>query len=255
MKVVFHEDFHSVYISDPAAARGRMAAVVEDIVHEAEWVSALPATDAEIGAVHSRKHMAYVHDLGLHGIAALAAGATVQAAEIGLAEPCFALVRPPGHHASADSSWGFCYYNNMAVALTTLHARQRIRTATVLDIDLHYGDGTENIFGTCPWASVLNVESADRRSFMGKVERAMASCKADIIGISAGFDNHRQDWGGLLETDDYFEIGRLAARAARRIGGGCFAVLEGGYNHQVLGANVLALMQGMDEGWPCGGLS
>ncbi|MDY6832988.1 MAG: hypothetical protein SWC96_14320 [Thermodesulfobacteriota bacterium] len=51
---------------------------------------------------------------------------------------------------------------------------------------------------------------------------------AGIIGISAGFDNHMEDWGGVLSTGDYFEIGKMAAGAARRNNGGCFAVLEGG---------------------------
>jgi len=53
--------------------------------------------------------------------------------------------------------------------------------------------------------------------------------------------------GGTLETDDYREIGRLVRAAARRCGGGCFAILEGGYNHQVLGHNVLALIEGLSE--------
>ena len=249
MKVVFHQDFHQVYTSDPAAAHGRMAAVVEATLGYGQWVEARPAPEAAIAAVHSRRHMAEVRDEGLHDIAALAAGATLQAADIGRTEPSFALVRPPGHHASADSAWGFCYFNNMAVALTALHRAGTIGTAHVLDIDLHYGDGTENILCDRSWVEICNVESGDRHTYLRRVESEMAACEADLIGISAGFDNHRQDWGGLLETEDYFHIGRLAALAARRIGGGCFAVLEGGYNHRVLGENALALMQGMDEGW------
>jgi acetoin utilization deacetylase AcuC-like enzyme len=73
----------------------------------------------------------------------------------------------------------------------------------------------------------------------------MKNCRADLIGISAGFDNHSADWGGLLHTEDYEEIGHRVRSAADRNGGGCFAILEGGYNHEVLGENVLALIQGM----------
>jgi acetoin utilization deacetylase AcuC-like enzyme len=69
---------------------------------------------------------------------------------------------------------------------------------------------------------------------------------ADIIGVSAGFDNHIEDWGGLLSTEDYRELGRITRNAAEKSKGGCFAVLEGGYNHQVLGKNVLAFLEGMD---------
>lgn len=95
------------------------------------------------------------------------------------------------------------------------------------------------------WVTVVNVEAHSRRHFLQEVEAAMQNCLADLIGISAGFDNHVEDWGGLLHTEDYEEIGSRVRSAADRNGGGCFAVLEGGYNHQVLGENVLALMQGM----------
>jgi len=70
---------------------------------------------------------------------------------------------------------------------------------------------------------------------------------ADIIGISAGFDNHREDWGGVLSTDNYREMGRMVRNASRNSGGGCFAILEGGYNHGVLGQNVMALIEGLEK--------
>jgi acetoin utilization deacetylase AcuC-like enzyme len=66
-----------------------------------------------------------------------------------------------------------------------------------------------------------------------------------IFHISAGFDNHHDDWGGLLLTEDYTEIGYMVRNAARRCQGACFGVLEGGYNHFVPGANVRALLQGL----------
>jgi acetoin utilization deacetylase AcuC-like enzyme len=56
---------------------------------------------------------------------------------------------------------------------------------------------------------------------------------------------HEDDWGGTLSTEDYRDIGRLVRGAANRHGGACFAILEGGYNHQVLGYNALALIQGL----------
>jgi acetoin utilization deacetylase AcuC-like enzyme len=80
------------------------------------------------------------------------------------------------------------------------------------------------------------------------VEETMKNCRADLIGISAGFDNHAADWGGLLHTEDYIEIGNRVRLAADRNGGGYFAILEGGYNHEVLGENVLALIEGMAGG-------
>ncbi len=246
IKVVFDEAFYPVYDTDPAAEAGRMESIVRRIEGKVEFVPAVAATEAQIAAVHTEAHIEAVRREGLYDIAALAAGAAIRAAEIGLAEPCFALVRPPGHHASADVAWGFCHFNNMAVALEHLRRQQRIDGAFVLDIDLHYGDGTVNILGHRSWVRIENPSARTRDEYMSVVERRLADLRADIIGISAGFDHHLQDWGRLLATEDYTRIGRLAREAALRCGGGCFAVLEGGYNHSVLGYNVLALLQGLE---------
>jgi acetoin utilization deacetylase AcuC-like enzyme len=245
LKVVFNDAFYAVYSADPAAAAGRMESIVSAIADGTTFVTAEPAAEADINAVHTHEHIARVRRSGLYAVAALAAGGTVQAAEIALTEPAFALVRPPGHHASSDSSWGFCYFNNMAVALDAMIRSGRIRTAAVLDIDLHFGDGTVNILGQRPELTICNIRSYERKAYLEEVARRMAFCTADLIAISAGFDAHLSDWGGILHTDDYTEIGRRVRAAARNCGGGCFGVLEGGYNHNVLGRNVRALLEGL----------
>ena len=246
MKVVFHTDFHQTYTSDPAAESGRLEAVLEVITGKVKLVTAKSAPEADIGAVHSTAHITQVKAMGLHPIAALAAGGAIQTATIGLKEPCFGLIRPPGHHASSDSAWGFCFYNNMAIALEHLKRTEAIHTAYVLDIDLHYGDGTVNILKNKGYVTIHNPDSSNRLAYLQEVKDEMENCRADIIGISAGFDNHEEDWGGLLKTEDYQQIGRYVREAAQRAGGGCFAILEGGYNHRVLGHNVWALIQGME---------
>lgn len=249
MKVVFHDDFYQVYTADPAAGQGRMQAVMEVIQPQAELVAPKPASNQAILAAHSAAHVAWVESRGLYHIASLAAGGALLAAEIGLSEPAMGLIRPPGHHASRDSAWGFCYFNNMAVALMELKRLGKFDNAFVLDIDLHYGDGTVNILEGRDWATVYNVEERTREPYLDEVTQVMNDCQADMIGISAGFDMAQEDWGDVLATEDYRRIGNMVSRAAKRIGGGCFAILEGGYNHEVLGHNVLALMQGMEEGW------
>jgi len=97
---------------------------------------------------------------------------------------------------------------------------------------------------------IHNPTAHDRKVYLEEVEQELNRFRADIIGISAGFDNHRQDWGGLLTTDDYRDMGQMVRNAARRNGGGCFAVLEGGYNYDVLGQNALALIQGLSASPP-----
>jgi acetoin utilization deacetylase AcuC-like enzyme len=78
------------------------------------------------------------------------------------------------------------------------------------------------------------------------VKSRLSEEKVDVIGVSAGFDNHEQDWGGLLSTSDYTAIGKMVREASKKNGGGCFAILEGGYNHSVLGQNVMAFIEGME---------
>ena len=245
MKVIFHEDFYQVYTHDPAAEQGRMEAIVNTIQSRVEFVTAVPATQDQISAIHTQHHIVHVRNKGPYSMAALAAGGAIQAATLGLTEPCFGLIRPPGHHASVDSAWGFCYFNNMAIALEWLKQEKKIQQAYVLDIDLHYGDGNVNILSSKDYVTVCNINSFNRFAYVDRVTREMENCNADLIGISAGFDNHKDDWGGLLTTKDYQTIGQRVKSASDRNGGGCFAILEGGYNHNVLGENVMALIDGL----------
>lgn len=248
MKVIYHEDFTQSYCSDPAAAPGRIEAVVKAIRNRVTFIKATPADKEDIAAVHSSSHIKRVKSEAIYDIAALAAGGAIQAAEFGLTEPCFALIRPPGHHASEGSAWGFCYFNNMAVALTKLKRENRIQKAFVLDIDLHFGDGTVNILERSGYVTIYNPTSSHSEGYLKAVKDHLFATKVDLIGVSAGFDNHAEDWGGLLSTSDYKEIGRLVKKASVMHGGGCFAILEGGYNHRVLGQNVMAFIEGMEGG-------
>lgn len=247
IKVVTHNDFLESYVSDPAAAPGRLESILDAIRGEVVFEEALPAGWDDIEAVHTASHVARVTGMGLYKIAAMAAGATVQAALIGMEEPSFALVRPPGHHASSDSAWGFCYFNNMAIALDHLKRNGHIERAYLLDFDLHYGDGSVSILRDRGYVAIHNPDAENRKLYLQSVEANLAKAQVDIIGVSAGFDNHQLDWGGLLRTEDYRTLGRMVRDTCRRLNIGCFAALEGGYNHQVLGLNVLAFLRGLSE--------
>jgi acetoin utilization deacetylase AcuC-like enzyme len=245
MKVVYHDAFRKSYCRDPAAAEGRIDAVVRTIKDQVEFIETTPADRHDIAACHTESHIEYITRKGLYEISSLAAGGALQSAQIGLKEPCFALIRPPGHHASPDCSWGYCFFNNIAIAIAKLKREGKIRRAFVLDIDRHFGDGTVNIIGVAGYATIYNPYAPDPDSYLKKIQENLPD-DVDIIGISAGFDNHQDDIGGLLSTEDYRKIGTMVKDASRKSNSGCFAVLEGGYNHEVLGQNVMALIQGMD---------
>jgi acetoin utilization deacetylase AcuC-like enzyme len=247
MKVVYSQEYKQIYSNDPASSPGRIEAIEFSLAGKVDYIEPQPALLEDIAAVHTERHIADVRREGVYDIAALAAGGAIKAAQIGLTEPCFAVIRPPGHHASAERAWGFCYFNNMAIALEKLKRAGKIKNAFILDFDLHLGDGNVNILGGKDYVTILNPNGHDRNEYLKTVQNVLDETAADMIAVCAGFDNHEEDWGGLLKTEDYKFMGRLVRETARRNKGGCFGILEGGYNHAVLGRNVLAFIEGLEE--------
>jgi acetoin utilization deacetylase AcuC-like enzyme len=247
MKVIFHKDFHHSYVADPAAATGRVEAVLKAIRGKAELVEAVPASPEDIAAVHTPSHIEEVRRERLYDIAALAAGGAVQAAMTGLTEPCFALIRPPGHHASAGAPGASAISTTWPSRWRSSSARDSSkRPISWTSISTSATDGEHP--GRPRYVTIHNPSAAERTNYLRDVEQKLFAEKVDLIGVSAGFDNHLEDWGGLLATEDYRKMGKMVRRAAREHGGGCFGILEGGYNHGVLGQNVLAFLEGMEEG-------
>ena len=124
-----------------------------------------PATDDELGAVHSSGYIAllsrtagrpYVRldaDTSVTGLsyetARLAAGAAIAAADSvldGTVSSAFAVIRPPGHHAERDRAMGFCLFNNIAVAAEHLIRKRGLKRVLIADWDLHHGNGTQGAF-------------------------------------------------------------------------------------------------------------
>ncbi len=243
MKIVFHPKFYTVYTSDPAAAAGRMEAIVEEL-RGYEFVEPEPASEEDILLVHTREHLEYVRSEGIvYELALLAAGGAIRAAKISKDEPAFAAIRPPGHHASPDSCWGFCYFNNVAIAVRRLQKDGEVRRAVIVDFDLHFGDGTANTFANDSSVEYFHMPGGDVNSIAEFLEKH----EFDVVAVSAGFDRHKDDWGGILETEDYTEIGKIVKEyAEEKCNGRRFAVLEGGYNHSVLGKNVRAFIRGFE---------
>jgi acetoin utilization deacetylase AcuC-like enzyme len=89
-------------------------------------------------------------------------------------------------------------------------------------------------------------EDRNRQDFVDGIGRFLDKQGADIIAVSAGFDRGVDDWGGLLTTKDYQTIGQLVKEFSERVcQGRRYGVLEGGYNHDVLGKNVKAFLDGI----------
>jgi acetoin utilization deacetylase AcuC-like enzyme len=204
---------------------------------------------------------------------ALTAGDMVGAGE----RAAFALCRPPGHHAGADYSGGYCYLNNAAIAAQAARDAGAARVA-ILDIDYHHGNGTQDIFwrrGDVFYASIHADPATDYPFYWGHADEvgeddgrgatlnlplphgarldafrqaqgvaleAITRFAPDLLIISYGADT----WEGdpichfALSTDDQ----AVLASDIAGCGWPTLIVMEGGYAIDALGANVASFLSG-----------
>ena len=111
--------------------------------------------------VHGKEHIERVKHRGLYEAATLAAGGAIAAAELALkGEPTFALIRPPGHHASANQGLGIML-SSITWPLQSSESGRKLNEFLIIDIDLHFGDGTVSIFRGDSQVKIVNPWSVD----------------------------------------------------------------------------------------------
>ncbi len=138
MKVIFDDVFlNSDYALDPAAEKGRLDSIlkiIKDNLNDYEIIKPESAKEEDILRAHTKKHLNYYKkNLLLYKLASFSVGGAIKAAEEAFkAHPSFAVIRPPGHYASSDSCWGFCYFNNITIALLKLFYEKKIKSAFIL---------------------------------------------------------------------------------------------------------------------------
>lgn len=236
-----------------------------------DWAWRVPAADVPEDTLllaHTPEHLKrlaqhrdfdadtpYLPDIENH--ARRAVRAAVTAAESALAgERAFALMRPPGHHATSTQAMGFCYLNQIAIAALSARARGTARVA-IWDFDAHHGNGTEAILhgregllfasvhqspgypgtGTQSFDNCLNwpvAPRAPRPKHMAALREsldAVVAFRPDLILVSAGFDAYVQDplTAMTLEAGDFATLGQWL----RATGRPAAAILEGGYSDEL----------------------
>ena len=199
-----------------------------------------------------------------------AAGAAVAATDAvlqGMTRRAFCAVRPPGHHATADTAMGFCLFNNIAVAAAHARDAHGLERIAIADFDVHHGNGTQAIFEAEPRVLFLsshqlplypdsgfadergagNIHNAPlppgaggsefRAAWQAQLLPAIDAFRPQLLLVSAGFDAHWRDPLAQLrlQADDYAWITReLVALADLHASGRVVSMLEGGYDLDAL---------------------
>jgi acetoin utilization deacetylase AcuC-like enzyme len=267
-------------------------------------VDARRATEEELRLVHTAGHVKRIRDacalgeeelrvgpearVGRHSWepALVAAGGVLNAIDAvvtGALDNAFVLLRPCGHHASADQAMGFCLFNNVAIGCRHAQSRLGLERIAVIDWDVHHGNGTQAIFWDDP--SVLFVslhqdglypddsgtvdETGDGagagatvnvplpagsgdagylEAFDRIVAPAVEDFRPDLVIVSAGQDPAASDpLGRMSVTTEGFRtmMRRAMAVAGRACGGRIVVNLEGGYSLEHMPYCTLAIVEAL----------
>lgn len=271
---------------------------------EFKLLDPLKATEDDLEGVHQSKYVQFLKEksetggtidldtkipVGLFDIAMLAAGGAIKAAKSILEEEvnnAFAMIRPPGHHAKPYIGAGFCYLNNIAIAVKWLQ-KNGINKILIIDWDAHHGDGTQEIFyeddsvlfislhqvplfpgtgypeevgkgkGQGYTVNVPLPAGASDDSYMLVFEEIIEPIAhefgPDFIAVSVGMDNHFTDplTDLAITARGYTEMMSRAVKLSQELcQGRIFGVLEGGYGVKkglpYTMLGLISVMNGMD---------
>lgn len=243
-----------------------------------EYAEPSPASEEDLLRVHDPEYIwnlkkGLVEDVDtpaydkIYEYARLSAGGALLAAKIN----GFSIMRPPGHHAGNNGAAlgvhtrGFCYLNNVAIAVRALN-----KTTLILDIDGHHGNGTQEIFQGDRKVTYMSLHrfphypgtgvrsegnsfnfplpaDCGEAKYLETLDQALEPIDAsifEIIAISVGFDTHSGDLASLgLTESSYREIGKRIAAIKKPT----FFVLEGGYMGEANGKDIDSFLKGYEE--------
>jgi acetoin utilization deacetylase AcuC-like enzyme len=288
-QVAYSKEFHKHNsIGHPENAE-RLSVIMEELketslYEKVEFVEPLALPEESLYEVHSKELVQQIKDISCVGniwidpdtyvcksdyeTARLAAGAVIQLCKNtldGKADNAFALVRPPGHHATKTRSMGFCLFNNAAIAANEI--AKKGKHVLIFDHDTHHGNGTQNIFyhrkdvmyqsihlyPHYPGTGAINeIGVGEGEGYTinaplshGKGNQAVTQLldeiflpiaqqfKPDIIIFSSGYDSHHADpLGGLKLTANFY--GEMISKY-QEIQPKIVCTLEGGYNLRWIG--------------------
>ena len=258
------------------------------------------ASEEQLLRVHTQEHIDHVKELsagdggdaggfsvvgrGSFDIALLAVGGVIQAANTildGDLKNAYALVRPPGHHAEANASMGFCLFSNAALAGKHLLEERGLDRIAFVDWDVHHGNGTQSAFYTDPRALTISIHQencfppdsghlyengaeagegyniniplppgcgvgAYEVAFESVVLPALKKFRPQMIIVPSGFDAGAHDPLGrmMMHSDGYRSLtAKLMSAADALCNGRLLMTHEGGYEPHSLPFFGLAVME------------
>lgn len=215
---------------------------------------------------HSPELVERVKAAGYHEVALLSAAGVIQAAEALAAEEldmAFCFVGSGGHHAGHNYCWGFCYYNDVAMAVGRLQ-QLGMNNLMIIDIDPHSGDGTRDLIAADPRIIHLNffadedyayeeivrsnygilLDGASDKVMNDALEQYLSrEWSYDLLIVILGHDGHCLDYGDFYLTTGFY--GSFARRIREFAAGKpVLFVLSGGSSPQVAADVIPAVIKG-----------
>jgi len=289
MKIFHHPGFaaplgeHIMPISKFALVAERIREVLPEVV----IASPTTVNEVDLARVHTREYIEAIRTGEPRELAesqkfpwspelfpsvCLTNGGVLAAARQALEAGSSAALASGFHHSCADHGEGFCTFNGLLVALEALRVERKIQSAAVLDLDLHYGNGTASLAESRPWLRALSIYGndywqnvcyrdvrerrhqdgmnhfsvpliptggSDRGVLMEALEQnlewLLANGRPDILLYQAGADPLRDDpYSPLnLSHGDLMERDRLVFEFAKANGLPVAWVLAGGYSKDI----------------------
>ncbi|HML04193.1 MAG TPA: histone deacetylase [Methanobacterium sp.] len=289
--LVYSEEYKKHNTGSHPENQKRLDSIVNSLKNEGIWdktniITPKTAEDADLLRVHTKDHVEHIKRFCESGggyidydtfaapesykIAKIAAGGAITAAEIAFKnnENAYSLARPPGHHATRSKSMGFCIFNNLAIALEKLRHEYDVKKFLIFDFDVHFGNGTSDIFYNDPNVLYISIHQNPKTLFPGSgfieeigadngegynlnipmavgsstddyiymlneiLEPVASKFNADFYFLDVGFDGHVDDpLSSLNLTDNFYEY---IIYKMKNIANSMALILEGGYNLNVL---------------------
>jgi len=307
--ILYHEDFLNhktgTHPENPERLRVMKNAIEEcEVSGEIDWKKPRLCEEEDILRCHTRGHHELVKRAaekaaespgmkvwldpdtvispGTYKAARRAVGASCQGVDMVMNDnyqSVWALVRPPGHHATPERAMGFCLFNNAACAVEYAREKHQLERVMIVDYDLHHGNGTQEIFYSDPGVLYTSIHQSYHFPGTGHIDeigdhegrgytvnfpvlagsgdnefglyfREVVASLAwqfnpQLLVVSVGFDAHILDPLGFLQvsTVQYGRIVTMLRAIATELGIGIVYTLEGGYSLEAQAEGIVESMK------------